>query len=221
MKIYSIFKSIDGEVNHFHQGRISTFIRFSGCNLRPFCTYCDTKYALKKDSGKKMNVDQIIKEVKKLGCKKVTITGGEPLMQFDGFLELTIALWHNGCFVSVETNGSYILNGINIGSWIVDYKLKSSGVCETKMIPYSEFCKLNYHDFIKFVISDRDDYCQAITVMKTLRKVGCIANFAFSPAHSSLNPLTLMKWLDEDKINDVIINLQFHKYLGLVEDQEN
>lgn len=217
MRIYSIFKSIDGEVNHFHQGRISTFIRFAGCNLN--CAYCDTKYALKKSSGKEMSVNQIIEEVKKLGCKKVTITGGEPLMQFDGFLDLTMALWRKECFISVETNGSYLLKGNNIGSWVVDYKLKSSGVTETQMIPYSEFCKLTGNDFIKFIISDRQDYQQAIHVMNTLRKVGCITNFAFSTAYMKLHPIELMGWLDKDGINDSIINLQLHKYLGLVEDK--
>lgn len=38
MKIAEIFQSIHGEVNGHHQGRICTFIRFSGCNLK--CHYC-------------------------------------------------------------------------------------------------------------------------------------------------------------------------------------
>ena len=38
MKVVEIFQSIDGEA--FNAGKITNFIRLSGCNLR--CNYCDT-----------------------------------------------------------------------------------------------------------------------------------------------------------------------------------
>jgi len=217
MKIYSIFKSIDGEVNHFHQGRISTFIRFSGCNLA--CAYCDTLYALKKDAGTEMDVDQIMKEVRRLGGKNVTITGGEPLMQSNGFLDLTKALWRQDYKVSVETNGSYFPNGINVGCWVVDYKLLNSGVPKDKMMESKQWAKLRKCDFVKFVISTMQDFNEANRVMMDLKEQGCRATFAYSPAHGDLDPLILLKWLDTTETNNVIINLQLHKYLGLVEDK--
>ena len=39
MKVAEIFQSIHGEMNGHHQGRICTFIRFSGCPNK--CHYCD------------------------------------------------------------------------------------------------------------------------------------------------------------------------------------
>ena len=217
MRIYSIFKSIDGEINHFHQGRVTIFIRFAGCNLN--CHWCDTKYALNKNSGKEMNVNQIMEEVRKLGGKNVTITGGEPLMQHDGFLDLTKGLWKKDYKVSVETNGSYFPNGINVGSWVVDYKLKSSGAPRDKMMEPLGWARLRECDFVKFVIATIEDFNEANEFILTLKEIGCRAKFAFSPAWGILDPKILISWLDSAKMNDVIINLQLHKYLGLVEDQ--
>ena len=80
MRIHSIFKSINGEVNKYHQGSICIFIRLAGCSLR--CKYCDTVQAQSPDSGKEMNIDEIINEVVKFkNCYRITITGGEPLLQ--------------------------------------------------------------------------------------------------------------------------------------------
>ena len=42
MRVYSVYSSVDGEVNGFYQGRQATFIRLAGCNLN--CSYCDTDY---------------------------------------------------------------------------------------------------------------------------------------------------------------------------------
>ena len=220
MRIYSIFKSIDGEVNHFHQGRISTFIRFAGCNLvnNP-CLYCDTKYALKRNSGKEMNVGQIMEEVIKLKCKNITITGGEPLMQLGGFLELTKALWKDDYKVSVETNGCYHPYGTNVGCWVIDYKLSNSGVDKNLMMELIQWSKLRECDFVKFVVSTIQDFNEACKVMQELKEVGCPATFAFSPAHGTLSPHFLLAWLEMIEVNDIVINLQLHKYLGLVEDQ--
>ena len=55
-------------------------------------------------------------------------------MQLDGFLELTKALWRDDYKVSVETNGCYTPNGINVGCWVVDYKLSNSGVDKSLMM---------------------------------------------------------------------------------------
>jgi len=211
MRIYEIFTSIDGEVNSFYQGRITTFIRFSGCNLS--CQYCDTKYAQDPASGEEMSVAEVVNEVKKLGCKKVTITGGEPLYQSQEFFELTRSLWHKGHEISVETNGSFYPAGYGVGSWVMDFKLPSSG-CFDKM-DHNNFKDLNKADWVKFVISDRNDYDTAIREMNYLRSIGCNAMFAFSPCFGVGPQKMLVDWLIEDKEFDVVINLQLHKLMGV------
>ena len=216
LKIFSIFPSIAGEVNCYHQGHLCTFIRFSGCQLN--CNYCDTRYALSATSGKEMSISEIIKEVKAIGIPKVTITGGEPLMQFDGFLELTRSLYMSNFQIVVETNGSFPCNGYGVDCWVVDYKLPSSG-CMDKMTP-TAFSKLRASDFVKFVIMDRTDYLEALNVKEWIQDdIGSSCQFAFSPVYGTLDPNTLIKWLMEDRIFDAIINAQLHKLLKLKEEK--
>jgi 7-carboxy-7-deazaguanine synthase len=209
MRIYSIFPSIDGEVNAFHQGRLTTFIRLVGCNLN--CRYCDTVYAQPRDSGKDMAIQEVIAEVEKYGNAKVTITGGEPLLQEKELKELCSELGLR-YLISIETNGSFPIPNwkLMVGSWIVDYKLVNSGM--SSRMDDRTFENLMYHDFVKFVVGGSWTYRQAISVMARLKKFGCLATFAFSPQHGQLHPATLVEWLQCDKV-DAIVNLQLHKYI--------
>ena len=222
VKVYSIFASLNGEVNLFGQGSLCVFIRFSGCNFntkdRPPCSYCDTEYALSPNSGEEMTVDEILWKVKTFGINKVTITGGEPLMQYEGFAALTKALFRKGYKIVVETNGSYPCGGFGVDCWVVDYKLSSSG-CMEQMV-WQAFEKLREVDFVKFVIADRRDYEDARGVRVWLKEsLGLNCQIAFSPVHGKLDPNILIEWLMEDKISDVILNFQLHKLLNLKEEK--
>jgi len=97
-KVSEIFYSIQGE--GLNQGLPFIFIRFSGCNLR--CVWCDTKYAW--EGGKEMELEKIIKEVKKFKCKNICITGGEPYLQ--NLFPIFERLKKEKLFISVETNGT-------------------------------------------------------------------------------------------------------------------
>ena len=218
MRIYSIFVSIDGEVNYFGQGRFTTFIRTAGCNLR--CKWCDTQYALNPLSGIEMSVKQIIDKIKELGVSKVTLTGGEPLYQISQIEQLLESLYREGFLVSIETNGSIQLPEIlstPAFSVVMDYKLNSSGMTNKMVIDY--FRPLKRKDFVKFVIADRNDYLQAKQVRQKLIKIGCRAKFAFSPMYGDfkLNQ-DLLIWLKEDSLFNIFINYQLHKCMGLRED---
>ena len=81
MNIFSIFRSFDGEVNAFDGiGQPSVFVRFVGCNL--LCTYCDTIYARKKTTLHiYLDPGELMEKIRMFGCPKVTLTGGEPLLQ--------------------------------------------------------------------------------------------------------------------------------------------
>jgi 7-carboxy-7-deazaguanine synthase len=63
LDVNDIFASIDGEVNGWGQGRPTTFIRLSGCNLR--CSYCDTKQTWQP--GMSMSTKEVAEEIKKIG----------------------------------------------------------------------------------------------------------------------------------------------------------
>ena len=73
-----IFDSIDGEGKR--TGYMVIFVRFAGCNLR--CTYCDTAYALKEsDAEEFLSEEEILERIHSYPWKKITFTGGEPLLQ--------------------------------------------------------------------------------------------------------------------------------------------
>lgn len=214
MRVYSIFRSISGEVDRFHQGVFTTFIRTAGCNLR--CKYCDTPYAQDLNAGKEMGVEEIVERVSQLKCPKVTITGGEPLLQPD-FFSLTKALALKGVLISVETNGSCLTSPLAVDSWVVDYKLTNSGM--KSEMDEKAFLSLRASDFVKFVVGSWEDCIEAVYVRKELESRGCGAKFAFSPLHGELHPKWLIRYLDCLDQFDAIVNLQIHKYIGLVEDQ--
>ena len=214
MRIYSIFNSIDGEVNAFHQGCFTTFIRTVGCNLS--CEYCDTEYALREDAGKEMSMREIVDEVKSIGCHKVTITGGEPLIQ-KNMPNLIHLLVHSGFVVTVETNGSIVLPGLNASvalnlSWIVDFKIRDASCMELK-----NYYQLTNRDFIKCVISSKDDFLFFKQILENMRSNGCVAKIALSPAHNEFDVNELVALCKQFKMFDIVINVQLHKLLDLSE----
>ena len=209
MKILSIFNSIDGEVNKYYQGCFSTFIRFSGCNL--FCDYCDTKRSWGSDAGIEMTPKQIFDEVEKIGCKKVTITGGEPLLQDRvELLSLLHLLDISSYEISIETNGTIPITGWGwpVGSWIVDYKSSSVGHPFERKCDYK---KLSQNDWVKFVIGSREEYEEILPMLKESEKWE--ANIAVSSMYKILDPAELVEWLQKDKLFYCVVNLQLHKYI--------
>ena len=225
MLINSIFNSIDGEVNRFGQGMLTTFIRLQGCNLK--CSYCDTPQAqskLRTSENFELTPMEIIKQIKILGRKKVTITGGEPLVQRKELLRLVemIPKFFGWDFpITIETNGSKSLKGISdVASWVVDYKLPSSGMEDS--MNYNAFCYLSQDDFVKFVIQTKEDFNKAT---QTIEEIWPISEdvmdfpvFAFSPVYKKITPARLLSWLNESpipKLYKTALNIQLHKIIGL------
>ena len=98
LTINEIFFSIQGESTYV--GEPCVFVRLSGCDLR--CTWCDTAYAFHE--GKKLTVDDVVRQVRSHNCAFVEITGGEPLLQDDVY-PLMGRLLGLGKTVLLETGG--------------------------------------------------------------------------------------------------------------------
>lgn len=214
MKIIEIFNSIDGEVNKYYQGCFSTFVRLAGCNLN--CKMCDTPLAHSK--GEEVSYEDILKYIEKFGCKKITITGGEPLLDLKNFQNLVDILLEHDYKISVETNGTIIPDdkyfGINNLNWIVDYKLEFSNLMQNQL-----YFKLGENDWIKILIDSRQCFDRALSIKKMFQEKGCKAKFAFSPVFSKTNKSiievnNLIAWIQETKEFDIIINLQIHKLVS-------
>lgn len=225
MRINSIFKSINGEINHFHQGSLCTFIRLQGCNLN--CKYpCDTPYGRNINEGMEMSTEEVFNEVEKLKCKNITVTGGEPLLQFNELLSLTQELKKRNYKISVETNGSIRIKPIYlIDSWVIDFKGSSSGEKE-RMVPENFFIA-SRNDVIKFVIKSKEEFEDALCLISSITALNTnVTNlpvFAFSPVFNTENkmgtdPSQLVEWIkSEDILQDLrtVMSVQIHKMIGV------
>ena len=126
MKVVEIFESIEGEGES--AGTPTLFIRFGGCNLR--CNWCDTSYSF--DGGEEKSVDDLAEAIASSKMRRVSFTGGEPLLHKKEILRL-VELFPERRF-GVETNGSIDFSDAGRPNLVlsVDYKLPSSGM-EEKM----------------------------------------------------------------------------------------
>ena len=127
IKLQEIFSSIQGE--GMRVGEPSTFIRFTGCNLK--CLDCDTKYSW-KTAGTEMSIDFIVKEVKeKHYTNAFVITGGEPMLQQEALAQLVYAL--KDAFpnsnITIESNGSIRVDKDLPVFWSFSPKFESSTTC--------------------------------------------------------------------------------------------
>ncbi len=85
MNVIEIFSSIDGEGSR--QGLLTTFLRLHDCNIR--CSYCDTTYSYGIDSVfTEMTAAEVANVIESFGNHRITITGGEPLLQEAAVVEL-------------------------------------------------------------------------------------------------------------------------------------
>lgn len=100
IRLNEIFTSIQGEGPHM--GRIATFVRLGGCNMR--CEFCDTKYAQTQFISVTSNA--LIDAIRQHKNKYVVFTGGEPLLQMPAIKDVVEKLRDDRYTLAVETNGS-------------------------------------------------------------------------------------------------------------------
>lgn len=205
------FISIDGEGPTM--GELATFIRFAGCNLN--CSWCDTAYSIPMNQKCEMlSAEQICDYIKKSGVNNVTLTGGEPLMQ-QGIEELIDMLSkYSLLMIHIETNGSVPIykfkkiRHLDNVRFILDYKLPSSDM-EDRMdlLNYEELCS---NDACKFVIENEQDLNRAKEIVDKYNLTEkCLV--LFSPITSSIEPIKIVEFLKDNKLNKVRLQLQLHK----------
>ena len=204
MLVTEIFNSIDGEGKY--AGKLATFIRFAGCNLR--CSYCDTLYAQEHDSGTEMSIEELIGLCK---YDHVTITGGEPLLQTD-LKKLIVALLKINKFVNIETNGSIDIRGTKLNdfflNYTIDYKSKSSGMNNSMLMSNFEF--LSGKDVIKFVVGNREDLLDMKRVIETFPTK---AQIYVSPVFGQIEPVEIVEFMKEFNLEWCKLQLQLHKLI--------
>ena len=224
MQIIEIYRSIQGESSF--AGIPCTFVRLAACNLR--CVWCDSEYTF--TGGKKMTVDEVEREVIRLGPPKfdtpgglVEITGGEPMLQERELIPLMERLLARGYTLLLETSGERALEAVPMAvHMIVDVKCPGSGEGGTFRMSYLD--RLTGRDEIKFVLADRTDYEFAREFTREHGLERKVNSVIFSPAflknpsslrdssNCQLDPRQLAKWILEDHL-DVRLGLQIHKFI--------
>ncbi len=148
--ISEIFKSFQGESTY--TGRLTSFIRFSECNLT--CTLCDTKYSWKKQN--KISYKELDNILNSLNTPYWCITGGEPLLQKEALEHIINKAKTLNIKTSIETNGSIeILKNLNT-KWIIDVKTPSTGESASFNIKNLEL--IDKESELKFLISNKEDF---------------------------------------------------------------
>lgn len=218
MKVVEIFDSIDGE--GVRTGQPCSFIRLAGCNIR--CSYCDTTYALFGEDTAceytEMTIDEIMLRLNKR-YKRVTLTGGEPLIHKD-CRQLVRQLVQNGYEVNIETNGAVDIVGFSQGLprspkmfYTIDYKLPSSNMTD-KMI-WNNFINLKPYDAVKFVVGSDEDLQTMISVMDKMKQTYDVMPMIYAGVvYNKFEPLKLVEAiLNEPLLCDVKYQIQLHKLI--------
>ena len=209
-KVVEIFESINGE--GMRAGELAVFVRMKGCNLS--CNYCDTMWANEADCEfEEMTADRIVERVKKSGIKNVTLTGGEPLLQKDADKLLKLFSDEKDIRVEIETNGSVNLSPFlkyENTSFTMDYKLPESDM--EKYMNTDNFKILRKKDTLKFVASSVNDLKKAKEIIEKYELIGKV-NIIFSPVFGKIELTDIVDFLKDNKLNDVRMQLQMHKFI--------
>ena len=171
------------------------------------CTYCDTAYAF--HGGKRVEIEQILSEVKQYKAKHVTVTGGEPLAQVE-CLQLLKQLCDLNYEVSLETGGAIDITHVDPRVYIV-LDVKTPASSEEPNNKYQNLDIIKPSDALKFVICDEADYKWSKKLVEKY-ELDQKCDVFFSPSAEQLNATNLADWIVRDQI-PVRMQLQLHKIL--------
>lgn len=88
--------------SHVDGPGIRTILFMQGCDIR--CTGCQNESTWDINKGKEVSVDEIVDELKrKVFNKKITISGGEPLLQKEELIKLIDRLYYEGFDIALYT----------------------------------------------------------------------------------------------------------------------
>lgn len=127
LNVYSIFEAVEGE--GIHIGTKQVFLRLYQCKVR--CKSCDSPETWKKPNRGLgvMGVQEVVDAIQSYGLSMLSITGGDPMLQERGLVELLMKLPHR-YQVALEVTGMEevsplygMVNFIN-----ADLKTPSSGL---------------------------------------------------------------------------------------------
>lgn len=233
--INEIFSSLQGE--GIYAGVKQVFVRFSGCNLK--CSYCDTRYSLKKCSKAKVwcnskkyylldnpiELKEVIKIILNIEHKfhSISLTGGEPLLQKDFVKDLVQTLKSKGIKIYLDTNGVLVSELKEVIKYIdivsMDIKLPSSTGLKNYWKTHEKFLAVcGEKAFVKVVVTGNTSTKDILKAVSLVKKVNDKVPFVIQPDYRSNIKVILHKTakvFKNIKLHDVRIIPQIHKYLRI------
>lgn len=165
-------------------------------------------YAVEGKEFQNLDEEEILRQIKKHGCKRLCITGGEPLLQKKELIPLVKKLIENNYFIVLETSSHKEPPDIfYCDSCLISMDCKCPGSGMEKRMNYKIYEKLRPSDQLKFVIADENDYEYSKKVIETHN---IDASLIFQPVFGKN-----LKWLTEkvleDRLEKVRVLPQLHK----------
>lgn len=205
LRVTELFHSIQGESTH--AGRPCTFVRLTGCPMR--CVWCDSEYTF--TGGEHISIDDLLAQVRGLGCNLVEVTGGEPLAQKEAF-SLIRQLCDEGFEVLVETGGYVSTEDLDERARVIlDVKCPASGEEQRNHWPNLERLRFD-KDEVKFVVADRGDWDFTQEIVRKYELQSRARAVLISPAWGVIKLEELATWITSSGLN-VRMQLQLHKYI--------
>jgi len=173
------------------------------------CTWCDSEYTF--TGGYRISIDDIVQQLRELGCRLVEITGGEPLAQREAF-ELITRLCDEAYEVLIETGGYVSIADVDKRAKVIlDVKCPASG--EADRNHWANLGLLRREcDEAKFVIADRADWDFALDVIERHDLENRTTAVLISPAWGQIDLPELANWIVVSGMN-LRLQLQLHKYI--------
>jgi 7-carboxy-7-deazaguanine synthase len=182
LAISELFKSVAGE--GMDMGMPTTYVRLFGCNMNPPCPFCDTMFSVKKidDTIRTLTLEQIVEEIKKLNCKRVAFTGGEPFLFIDKIQKIIFALGSTYSF-HFETNGKIYTEVLTADDSFFDISVSVSPKLHAITDEYigtlvSWTDSLDYTVFLKFVYENQDTVRKIKELQERMKN-----NFGIAPVY--------------------------------------
>ena len=205
LRVTEIFQSIQGESTH--AGRPCAFVRLTGCPMR--CVWCDSEYTF--TGGNHFSIDEVLAQVRAMGCNLVEVTGGEPLAQPNAFT-LINKLCEDGYEVLVETGGYVSTASVDPRAAIIlDVKCPGSGEEARNHWPNLDLLRAD-KDEVKFVVADRSDWDFARDIIERFDLEKRAKAVLISPVWNGVNLQEVAGWITSSGLN-VRMQLQMHKYV--------
>ena len=206
LRVTEIFRSIQGESTH--AGRPCAFVRLTGCPMR--CTWCDSEYTF--TGGERVEIEDVMRQVRAYGCQLVEVTGGEPLAQ-KGAFELIRRLCDEGFEVLVETGGFVSTEPVDPRAKIIlDVKCPASGEAERNHWPNLGRLRAD-RDEVKFVVAGREDWEFARNVIEEHQLEARALAVLVSPVWGVTDLKEMADLVAASGLKNLRMQLQLHKYI--------